>query len=1046
MLETVRRLLRERREFDPNQPGKLEAALGAVLALVAGVVAFVVSTVGLDDLRPLERIALVLGATALAVVYKFHFSRRWRLRELLKLGERCTVASVKDRTDRAALGLKYSDRARTVSRNGEATYVTRDLETALIEAARRYRVLVLHGQVSCGKTRTAWSVVKAIAPSSNLLVVKKPAEGRAHPISEALFLLGSGFRRRRAEVLWIDDLGSYLSADPFDPKLLRDWLKGHPDRYLIATLSSAHLEQLTKDPSGPSEALGELLGMGKKCEIPVAWEGEDFARALADYPGAGTACTRLTRYLDFTDDHIRQARGARRERPAADAVIRAACDWRRCGMNRSIPKQWLGLGIASYLPGTPSDEERERVFELGLGWALDNRGLDEGILRIGDSADEFIIDEGVVREEHRDIPAPIWELIVSHADDVEAVVVAATAQKQGLPEIARRIVGPMVDNPAVSSAASASARRLWRDLHDPPSAALAFQADAATGEPILTDESVPPRRRHGPLAWCVDRPLIWGSVRFLVLLAFDVVALWAALILAKVVTQLGSDVDLSAARTGADLRIPYVGLLVAILFWRSGLYRGGGRRGGTSRALAALTQAAVALTCLRLLAGPKIGSPTLILSTYLFACATVSMERGVFAWVARFLTRQALGHRMRSLLVGSTAQVEPIGEALAGPRRDIIGFAGPAPHRGRQSTLVHLGVSRRMEQLIVTYDIDELVICDDQLTEEELTHLARIAQRQKVRLRSLTAGRNFLVALNRYLPGEPVPLEELRLPVLDGGQIARKRTFDLIAASLLLIILSPVLVTIAVLVKLTSRGPITQHRSQPGLGEQLFVLRKFRCHHLRADGQLGDQTLLGSFLEWCALDELPGLFSVLSGDMSLVGPRPIKVGQYEQLEEWHRHRYGITPGITGLWQVSGRRDTPPNEMVRLDLYYVQRWSVFLDIEILFKTVRAAFGHRATLALTETALTTTTTTERRAMFGDMLLGALRTGQGFEDIIRIGRIGGGHPQEVMAWLSSVQRLGWLDVKGENGGGVNRTNLQLTADAVSYLGHDPRIAPRS
>jgi lipopolysaccharide/colanic/teichoic acid biosynthesis glycosyltransferase len=104
-------------------------------------------------------------------------------------------------------------------------------------------------------------------------------------------------------------------------------------------------------------------------------------------------------------------------------------------------------------------------------------------------------------------------------------------------------------------------------------------------------------------------------------------------------------------------------------------------------------------------------------------------------------------------------------------------------------------------------------------------------------------------------------------------------------------------------------------------------------------------TPVGRFLRRFSLDELPQLFNVVRGDMSLVGPRPLPERDYERLEDWHKKRYLVMPGITGLWQISGRSDLDFDDLVRLDFLYLERWSVFLDMSILLKTVPAVILRR-----------------------------------------------------------------------------------------------------
>ena len=183
---------------------------------------------------------------------------------------------------------------------------------------------------------------------------------------------------------------------------------------------------------------------------------------------------------------------------------------------------------------------------------------------------------------------------------------------------------------------------------------------------------------------------------------------------------------------------------------------------------------------------------------------------------------------------------------------------------------------------------------------------------------------------------------------------------DIVAAAALLTGLSPLLLALAALVKLTSRGPALYRWRVVGRHGHPFVSYKFRSMVANADAlkpQLLGQnemtgpvfkltldprvTPLGRWLRRYSLDELPQLWSVLVGDMSLVGPRPLPVRDYEGFnEDWQRRRFSVKPGITCLWQVGGRSDIPFDQWMRLDLQYLDEWSLWLDLKILTRTVPA----------------------------------------------------------------------------------------------------------
>jgi lipopolysaccharide/colanic/teichoic acid biosynthesis glycosyltransferase len=191
-----------------------------------------------------------------------------------------------------------------------------------------------------------------------------------------------------------------------------------------------------------------------------------------------------------------------------------------------------------------------------------------------------------------------------------------------------------------------------------------------------------------------------------------------------------------------------------------------------------------------------------------------------------------------------------------------------------------------------------------------------------------------------------------------------KRTFDIVGATLLLAVLSPVLLAIAFAIRLSSRGPVVYRSIRPGIGGVPFACLKFRTMRHDADQIQADLeslneasgaifkirddprlTRIGRILRQYSLDELPQLVNVLRGEMSLVGPRPLPMRDYERLESWHKKRYLVLPGITGLWQVSGRSDLDFDDLVRLDFLYLERWSPFLDLTILIKTIPAVVARR-----------------------------------------------------------------------------------------------------
>ena len=214
-------------------------------------------------------------------------------------------------------------------------------------------------------------------------------------------------------------------------------------------------------------------------------------------------------------------------------------------------------------------------------------------------------------------------------------------------------------------------------------------------------------------------------------------------------------------------------------------------------------------------------------------------------------------------------------------------------------------------------------------------------------------------------PAAGLPLIHLDEPALTGSRRLAKRALDIIGALVLLLIVSPLLIVVAFLVAVTSRGPVFYLQGRVGQHGKPFILLKFRSMLLTTDDDADDWqpnladgpvrksrenprvTAVGRVMRRWSIDELPQLFNVVGSTMSLVGPRPLLLTEADDLPKKEQRRHLTKPGLTGLWQISGRKETTWDERMRLDLHYVENWSPALDAVILIKTVRAVVtGHGA----------------------------------------------------------------------------------------------------
>jgi exopolysaccharide biosynthesis polyprenyl glycosylphosphotransferase len=319
------------------------------------------------------------------------------------------------------------------------------------------------------------------------------------------------------------------------------------------------------------------------------------------------------------------------------------------------------------------------------------------------------------------------------------------------------------------------------------------------------------------------------------------------------------------------------------------------------------------------------------------------------------------------LLVGSPASVRHIGRQLAtqpaaGYR--VLGAVVSTGHIGvlDGSTLQSFGGFDDVHRVLEEIGADTVVITSaDDLSPERVREISW----------GLEPGHQHLVVAPSLTdiggpriqtrPVQGLPLIHVETPTYEGRKLYLKRTFDIIGSTLLIALLSPVFLVLAACVKLGSRGPILFLQERVGLNGKPFKMVKFRSMVVDAESRVQEVSALdrtegnavlfkmkndprvtrvGGFMRRFSLDELPQLLNVWSGNMSLVGPRPPLQREVERYDTHVHRRFLVKPGVTGLWQVSGRSDLSWEDSVRLDLYYVENWSVTGDLVILWRTARA----------------------------------------------------------------------------------------------------------
>jgi exopolysaccharide biosynthesis polyprenyl glycosylphosphotransferase len=289
----------------------------------------------------------------------------------------------------------------------------------------------------------------------------------------------------------------------------------------------------------------------------------------------------------------------------------------------------------------------------------------------------------------------------------------------------------------------------------------------------------------------------------------------------------------------------------------------------------------------------------------------------------------------------------------------IVGFVDDDPEKGATDIgrFKALGNTANIPRLVKELAIDEVIITLPWMYHRKIVSIVAQCERQQIRVRIVPD--IFQMTLS-HLDVEDlggVPMIGVKEVTITRAQHLTKRAIDILVSSVGLVLLLPVFTLIAAAIKLDSSGPIFFSQIRVGKGERLFSCFKFRSMYQGADAQkqqLLDQneangvffkirqdprvTRVGRLLRRTSMDELPQLFNVLMGHMSVVGPRPAPPDEVQRYLAWHKRRLEVSPGITGLWQVSGRSELTFDEMVLLDLYYIENWSPFLDFQIMLRTL------------------------------------------------------------------------------------------------------------
>jgi exopolysaccharide biosynthesis polyprenyl glycosylphosphotransferase len=369
-----------------------------------------------------------------------------------------------------------------------------------------------------------------------------------------------------------------------------------------------------------------------------------------------------------------------------------------------------------------------------------------------------------------------------------------------------------------------------------------------------------------------------------------------------------------------------------------------------------------------LLNGTGLAHPRLVVyvAYWALSIALLTVARGI----GRFAVARISHGRERVLVVGTGLVAQRLVKKLERHPQygvEVVGFLDDDPLPVPDGAPAYLGGTSKLEQTVRAHDVERVIVAFSRPQGEAQVQLYSRCAEVGVRVDVVPRMFEFIGPRSHVHDLAGLPLISLNRPTLSRSSRLLKRALDLTVGVTALLLLSPFLLFAALRIKATSPGPVFFRQERMGAGGRRFRIYKFRSMYADADERkpevahlnmhahgepqmfkISDDpriTPFGRFLRRWSLDELPQLFNVLRGEMSLVGPRPLILDEDEHIRGRHRRRLNLTPGVTGLWQVLGRSEIPFSEMVSLDYLYVTNWSLWGDVKLLCRTVPVVLARR-----------------------------------------------------------------------------------------------------
>jgi len=341
--------------------------------------------------------------------------------------------------------------------------------------------------------------------------------------------------------------------------------------------------------------------------------------------------------------------------------------------------------------------------------------------------------------------------------------------------------------------------------------------------------------------------------------------------------------------------------------------------------------------------------------------------RQLIKYFQRYLYKFNIGTQ-NTIILGNNKNAQNIIKEIKSNKNLGYQIHGVLTETGEEKDIAGIkvvGTITSLEEILKTKKIDEIILANSKLEKNNIIEMINLSDKYKIEFKLSPSLYDVYASNSRIsVMGNTPIIEIIRTPLEGWGRII-KRLLDLLGSTVGLILFSPIMIVVSLIIKLTDRGPIIYKQKRIGRNGQIIEIYKFRSMVIDADEKLKELlksnpdkkaefekefkikddpriTSIGKFLRKTSLDELPQFINIFKGQMSLVGPRPIVKEEMEKYGHSRYQRMIVKPGLTGLWQISGRNDLSYQERSKLDIYYIENWSIFLDLKIIFKTFSVFF--------------------------------------------------------------------------------------------------------